>query len=96
LRILSVYPNPADKNGAHILLGIPYPGDLNLTLYDVRGEVVWSQALSPAGDIYYEVLWDGKNPSGNPVSFGDYYLDADLTTPSGRKSRTGRWISMIR
>jgi hypothetical protein len=96
LVIVSIFPHPVGDN-ATILLGVPYAGDLSLKLYNLRGEVVWTHTRAcNHDDDYFTVPWDGRNPSGSPVSFGSYYLEAELAGYNHLHDKTGRWMSVVR
>jgi hypothetical protein len=97
LQIIAVYPHPLGPQGGTFLWGVPYAGVLTLTLYNVRGEVVWKQdAPCAKDDVYFPVNWNGQTSAGVSASFGEYYLMGRLNGYSRRSSSTGRWLSIVR
>ena len=92
------YPNPMngggttfrfDHNQACVAL------DLNLSIYDGRGNAVWmgEQNLTPNGYQVDGWHWDGKTAQGTPLQAGIYLYRLDVATPEGRQaSRTGRLV----
>jgi flagellar hook assembly protein FlgD len=53
---------------------LPGQAFAKLEIYNLRGELIRQlvQAQRPAG--YHEVIWDGRDEHGNPVSSGIYFL----------------------
>ena len=79
--LLSNYPNPFNPE-----TWIPYrlakATDVTVTIYDVRGGVVWRLTLGhqPAG--FYQrraraAYWDGRNASGEQVASGVYFYQLE-------------------
>jgi hypothetical protein len=66
------YPNPFNPSTT-ISFTLAENSPVNLTVYGVNGNVikVLKNGIFPPG--YYEVLWDGKDTNGSPVSSGVYF-----------------------
>jgi hypothetical protein len=66
------YPNPFNPSTT-INFGLPSETAVELRIYNIRGQVVNTliNKVMPAG--YHEVVWDGKNSGGQPVSSGVYF-----------------------
>ena len=90
--LLSNYPNPFNPE-----TWIPYQlatsADVTLTIYDVRGVMVWRLALGhrPAG--FYRsrgraAHWDGRNQIGEKVATGLYFY----TLTAGDFNATGKML----
>jgi hypothetical protein len=92
---MAVYPQPVTGQGSRILLGAPFAGVATLRLYDLRGEQVWEFKKDCPFMGYFEVFWDASNQAGKKVSFGVYYLTAELDSGS-RNRKAGKWISVVR
>ena len=78
------YPNPFNPSTT-IRFGLSQPGTVRLTLYNIVGQKVRElvRDARPAGT--YEVVWDGRNDSGQIVSTGIYLYR--LETGEGVKTR---------
>jgi len=66
------YPNPFNPS-TNIGMELPRDCEIKLSIYDARGRLIRrliNQKLGVAG--HYEVVWDGKNDRGVPVSSGIY------------------------
>ena len=57
----------------NISYSLPKRSDVTLTVFDIRGQEVTTlhDATKPPGN--YEVQWNGRDQSGNPVSTGVYF-----------------------
>jgi hypothetical protein len=70
------YPNPF--NGSTIIaFTLPTPGDVGLTVVDVRGVVVKTLAAGSFGATRHEVEWDGTDDAGGRVASGVYFCRLD-------------------
>jgi outer membrane protein assembly factor BamB len=69
------YPNPFN-GGTFIKYQLPETGQVRITLFDMRGEKIWSreQGMQKAGA--YSVYWDGRSSSGSSVPSGNYLYGA--------------------
>jgi hypothetical protein len=92
------YPNPMSGGGTtfrfyHNQACVAL--ELNLSIYDGRGNAVWmgEQNLTPTGYQVDGWHWDGKTAQGTPLQAGIYLYRLDVATPEGRRaSRTGRLV----
>jgi len=69
---LEVGPNPS-RGAVRIAFGLRERGVARLAVFDVRGRLVRSFALS-AGAERYEILWDGRDLHGARVGAGSYFV----------------------
>jgi hypothetical protein len=76
-------------------VAVPFPGQVTLKLYNLRGEAIWRKDFQAAAPQQYPVAWDCRNESGMTVSYGDYYLAAEEKGDNSLFRRTGRWISVL-
>jgi hypothetical protein len=75
-------PNPfRDVTSLSFVIGSP--GQVSLDVYDLQGRRVWVDAwhVSSAGE--HDVLWDGRDRSGERLPSGVYFYE--LTTGSARQ-----------
>ena len=73
-----VAPNPFHGE-TQIRLVLPRSGDLDVTIYDVRGRAVrhlTKAAGAPAG--FHSVAWDGRRDGGSACASGVYFLGAQI------------------
>ena len=92
------YPNPLngggttfrfDHNQACVAL------DLNLSIYDGRGNAVWvgERTETPSGYSVDGWHWDGQTAKGSPLDAGIYLYRLEVSTPEGRQAaKTGRLV----
>ena len=66
------HPNPFNPS-TEISYSIPSAGDVNLTIYNTLGQRVITliDYYQDAGS--YDIIWDGADDSGSPVSSGIYF-----------------------
>ncbi len=66
------YPNPFNP-----VTTIPYSlksaGDVQISIYNLKGQLVWSYGNKHDKSGYYKINWNGRDNSGKPVSSGIYY-----------------------
>ncbi len=69
------YPNPFNPTTT-IELALPQDSEVQLVIYDISGRKVRTlvQAALPAG--FHEIVWNGRNDAGQPVSSGVYLYRA--------------------
>ena len=79
-RIVSIVPNPFNSV-TRISFSLDQPLQTSLIVYNLQGQVIriLSDQIYSAGN--HELVWDGKDGSGNQVSVGIYMLK--LGTESG-------------
>lgn len=71
----SVTLDPATGGTATVNLSTMVP-DLNLKLYDTKGQVVRAMNIEGQGPGLVDVKWDGLNDAGVALPAGDYRLEA--------------------
>jgi len=66
------YPNPFNPSTT-ISYSVEISGDVDLKIYNMRGQVIRNlvSGVKPAGD--YTVVWDGKDDFGRQVPSGHYF-----------------------
>ncbi len=69
---LTNYPNPFNPETT-IKFRISVPGNVELTVYNIKGERISKllKEFKEAGE--HSIVWDGKNDLGQPVSSGVYF-----------------------
>ena len=94
-KIVTVYPNPVGEAGGRIVLALPYACDAVFKIFDLRGELVWSEtrAFPAAGTV--EQYWGAVNSYGNRVSYGAYYLKVKVSDAT-RSDEQRRWLTVLR
>ncbi len=77
---MGITPNPFNA-ATRISFELSVPGQIEIDIFDVTGArvTVLDKKQVPPG--YHEVVWDGKNSSGQMVSSGVYFVR--LQTPQG-------------
>jgi hypothetical protein len=86
LRLLTLeqnFPNPFNPKTA-IGFTLAQPGRVDLIVYDIAGRLVKTLSAGPMVAGRHEVLWDGRDESGNEAASGVYYyrLETDGTVYS--------------
>jgi hypothetical protein len=80
---VSSYPNPFNPRAEQARIGyyLAEDSDLEIRIFTLLGELVWSKSISssdPLGraglhsESTYPILWDGKNDAGSEVRSGVY------------------------
>lgn len=77
------YPNPFNPTTT-IKLALPVASDYSLAIYNVAGQMIRAYTGS-AGAGVVEVVWDGKDASGNQVASGMYFYKASASNFSATK-----------
>jgi len=83
---LSVYPNPS-KSGVHFS-GLGKGGKMEISIYNLKGQLVYTEANQLKADGPYQLYWDGKNTHRQNVSAGIYVYRLQ----SGDKVITGKLV----
>lgn len=85
------YPNPFNPSTT-IRFALPERGRIHLVIYNNLGKKVrqLSNEFVSAGE--YEVHWDGKNDSGNPVASGIYFYQLQFIGQKNQFSRTRKML----
>ena len=77
LDIRHAHPNPFN-NSVSISFEMPNSKNVNLTIFDMKGRLVRQFNLGMLDIGYHNVLWDGKNDSGNELPSGIYMTVLEL------------------
>lgn len=85
---ISNYPNPFNPQTT-ISFSLPAADqNTDLSIYNVKGQCIRSFNINPENDKTdsesYEIIWDGTDQNGHPVSSGVYFYQ--LKSPHFRKS----------
>jgi len=66
------YPNPFNP-GTHICFSLQRPGPVNLSIYNINGQLVqhFEQGYSKAG--YHQIYWNGRDQWNKMLSSGIYF-----------------------
>jgi len=67
-------PNPFNLNTI-IKFGLPEDGDVQISIDSISGQKVRTLIDGQVSKGYHQVVWDGKNESGQPVSGGLYVYE---------------------
>lgn len=70
-----VYPNPFNPR-VTVDWAIASDGQVNLTVYDVRGRLVRELYTGPGTAGTHRLVWDGKDDSGQDVATGVFFIRA--------------------
>ena len=73
-KLLSNYPNPFNPTTA-IKFGLPEDVYVRLTIYSINGRKIRTLINGQVSKGYHQVVWDGTNESGQPVSGGLYIYE---------------------
>jgi subtilisin family serine protease len=65
------FPNPFNPSTT-IAFDLPAPGKVNLTVYNLRGQLVRTLVNGPMTAGFQKVVWDGKDNGGSPAATGQY------------------------
>jgi len=66
------YPNPFNPKTS-IMFDLPTPGPVELSVYDVKGRLVTTLVDGDMLAGSHEVVWQGRDAAGAPVSSGVYF-----------------------
>lgn len=69
----TIYPNPFNPS-TNIRYQLDAPGQVELSIYNARGQIVQSFSRHHVSPGYYTLLFDGKDFSGNWLSNGVYHV----------------------
>jgi len=69
----SVFPNPFNPSTT-IQYELNETTDLNIKIFDILGKQVWEENMRMIKKGKHELLWEGKNSSGNNLAGGVYLL----------------------
>jgi len=83
------YPNPFNPSTT-INYNVPVDGEVSLTIYNSRGQLVNTLVSEPKTKGNYLVVWNGRDSSGNSVASGLYFT----RLVSGGKSISKKMLLM--
>ena len=86
---LANYPNPFNPSTT-ISYSIPAGGNVNVSIYNVKGQLVNTLVSEYKSKGNYQIVWQGKDSNGRSVASGLYF--ARLV--SGGKSISGKMLLM--
>jgi len=69
---LSTYPNPSFGD-CNVTIKLSQPGKVELNVYNIKGQKVKSLLLGEIKSGQHNVVWDGKDGSGQKCSSGLYF-----------------------
>ena len=69
---LTNYPNPFNPN-TKITYSIPSESDVELTIYNLKGQVVKNLVKEEQIPGHYEIIWNGRDSNKKTVSSGIYF-----------------------
>ncbi|MBL7026221.1 MAG: T9SS type A sorting domain-containing protein, partial [Candidatus Marinimicrobia bacterium] len=65
------YPNPFNPSTT-ITYSLPEAGEVELLIYDLQGRMVDKLFSGPQSAGTHDILWNGVNQNGFPISSGVY------------------------
>ncbi len=86
---LANYPNPFNPSTT-ISYSVPADGNVNVSIYNVKGQLVNTLVSEYKSKGNYQIIWQGKDSNGRSVASGLYF--ARLV--SGGKSISGKMLLM--
>lgn len=84
---ISIYPNPFNPDTT-ISFYLQEHGLVNLSIYNMRGELVKKLVDNEEKSGIQKIKWDGKDEYGKPVSSGMYYFKIS----TGKYSSTKKMV----
>lgn len=66
------YPNPFNPR-TYIPYTLKEAGLVKIEIFNLKGQVIWSETTNHSAAGYFQTNWDGKDVNGNAVSSGVYY-----------------------
>jgi len=70
-KLMNAFPNPFNPN-TNLRYSLKEAGKVNISIYNVKGQLIKSFQNDHATPGYYQVSWDGRDMNGQPVSSGIY------------------------
>lgn len=91
-----IYPNPFNSQ-TNITLNIPYPSEVKLNIYNIRGQLVKELYNTKALKGAKTFIWDGRNSSFQNVSSGIYFVRYQIINNQTKNSITKvKRITLVR
>ena len=87
--LMSAYPNPFNPQ-TNLRYSLKEAGDVQIGVYNMKGQLIRSYSRSHNVPGYYSVVWDGKDSNGKLVSSGVYFYRMN----SGSYSATRKMMLM--
>ncbi|HPM05227.1 MAG TPA: T9SS type A sorting domain-containing protein, partial [Candidatus Cloacimonas sp.] len=87
--LMEAFPNPFNPN-TNLRYAITEPGDVHISIYNLKGQLLRSYHNSYPEKGYYQVSWDGRDDHGNIMGSGVYLYKMQF----GRYSATKKMILM--
>ena len=75
------YPNPFNPSTS-IQYSIPKSGNVAITIYNAKGQLVKQLLKESKKEGNYTILWDGKNQAGQIMNSGIYYCQVKMKSES--------------
>jgi flagellar hook assembly protein FlgD len=76
------YPNPFNP-ATKIVFGLREPGFVSLRIYDSTGRLVRTLVEGHRASRVFEVLWNGLDERGTPMSSGVYFCRLKIGSFTG-------------
>jgi len=73
----SIYPNPFNPS-TNIKYGVPSSGEVDLSIYNLKGQVVRTLVKESKSSGTYGAIWNGEDNHGDRVSSGIYIIKLSL------------------
>ncbi len=73
VQLLSFWPNPF-RSDLHIRLDLSRPSRAELSVFNVRGQIVKQLLSGPMDSGNHELVWDGKDERGIRAASGIYFI----------------------
>ncbi|MBL7136125.1 MAG: T9SS type A sorting domain-containing protein [Candidatus Marinimicrobia bacterium] len=73
LQLLVAYPNPFNQS-VNFKVEVPEQGNYNISVFDLTGNLIWSNNFQSHDRTVYTLSWDGTNKYNRPLSSGIYIV----------------------
>ena len=67
------FPNPFSEKTDFTMFVLDPPSSITITVYSLMGEKIIELEKYLAETLFVEILWDGKDQSGNRIANGTYF-----------------------
>jgi hypothetical protein len=89
LKVYPIYPNPFNPN-ANIHFAIKDKGNVNIDIYNIKGQKVKNMANEIMEKGSHQVVWNGTDDKGKPAGNGIYFCRIKV----GHLNRTLKMVMM--